>query len=264
MIQETLTAKRAQKIRESYVKSVEQYLRKFATGRETMPIGQISVPDIETWFAARNEAPSSMQSNLGRLSTMFDVAWRRGYIDENPCQKVGRIKLDQTTPAILTVQQSAEALEFVQSEIPKFLPWLVLTLLAGIRPQEADQIKWDDIDLERGTVRIDAAASKVRRRRIVHLMPSAHAWLREAKQPGLATPLAHVTRRRCLRRLREKLGFSAWPADILRHTAATFWLAEWRDAGKVAHELGNSAGVLLRHYREIATREDAKQFTVIP
>ncbi len=34
----------------------------------------------------------------------------------------------------------------------------------------------------------------------------------------------------------------------------------FRDAGKVAKELGNSAGILLRHYHELMYRETAEKF----
>jgi hypothetical protein len=47
---------------------------------------------------------------------------------------------------------------------------------------------------------------------------------------------------------------------VLRHTAASHWLAAWQDAGKVAHELGNSAGILLRHYRELVPRAESEKF----
>lgn len=51
-----------------------------------------------------------------------------------------------------------------------------------------------------------------------------------------------------------------WPQDVLRHTFASFTMAEVQDAGKVAAEMGNSAGVLMRHYRELMTRDDARKY----
>ena len=69
--------------------------------------------------------------------------------------------------------------------------------------------------------------------------------------------------RRHSRWTRKILGWQGRPQDILRHTAASYWLAEWRDAGKVAHELGNSAGILLRHYRGVVTEEDTERFWAI-
>ncbi len=141
-----------------------------------------------------------------------------------------------------------------------FLGWLVLALLAGLRLEEADRIQWSHINLDTGTVTVDAAASKVRQRRIVHLMPSAREWMQLALKAKSRLSLSQPTRRRFLRRLRDYLGFKSWPKDVLRHSAASYWLAECQDAAKVALELGNSVGVLLRHYRELVTKEDAERF----
>jgi hypothetical protein len=57
-----------------------------------------------------------------------------------------------------------------------------------------------------------------------------------------------------------KLDLTAWPKDILRHTAASMLMATWEDEGKVAATLGNSPSILHAHYRELVTKEQAKRF----
>ena len=47
---------------------------------------------------------------------------------------------------------------------------------------------------------------------------------------------------------------------MLRHTAASMWIAQIGDAGRVANELRNSERILKRHYRELVSREDAEKF----
>jgi hypothetical protein len=51
-----------------------------------------------------------------------------------------------------------------------------------------------------------------------------------------------------------------WPQDVLRHTAASNLLAHHQDVGKVAAFLGNSAGILLTHYKALVEKEDAEKF----
>jgi len=107
---------------------------------------------------------------------------------------------------------------------------------------------------------IDAAASKVRRRRVVQLMPSAMDWVAKSREVRARLPIPFSTRRRIIRRARECLGLSAWPQDILRHTCASYWVAHSQDLGKISMQLGNSPAILLRHYRELVTREEADRF----
>jgi integrase len=259
-IEATIIAKSSANRRPDYLLGLQQYLHLFARGRENRYIDEITGADIEQWFARRKEAASTRASNLGRLSALFALAWRRNWVTENPCKRVERVTVEQGVPRILSAEEAGRILELARSTTPRALAWFSLTLLAGVRPEEADRIEWSAIDLDRGIARIDAAASKVRQRRIVHLMPAAIEWLRLAMSLKAELPLNYSTRRRDLRSIREAIGWKEWPQDILRHSCASYWLAETQDAARVAHELGNSAGILLRHYRELVTRAEAQRF----
>lgn len=59
---------------------------------------------------------------------------------------------------------------------------------------------------------------------------------------------------------RNNIGFDRWPQDLLRHTAASYLLALYGDAGKVAARLGNSSSVLLSHYHQPVTQADCEKF----
>lgn len=92
--------------------------------------------------------------------------------------------------------------------------------------------------------------------RVSHFTAAA-SCLTLARNLGSELPLPHVTRRRYLREVRAKLGFEKRPADILRPTCASYLLAHWQGAGRVVAELGPSAGIVLRHYRELVNKEEA-------
>ncbi len=257
-ISETVAAKLRAKRRVRYVDELETYLRAFAAGREGVAVGSITPQDVERWLQERGGVAATRASNLGRLSALFGYCERMGYVRVNVCRRVERPTIEAKPPQILSVAQCGLLLETVRREMPRGLAWFSLALLAGIRPEECDRLGWEAVDLKQGVVTVAAAASKVRQRRLVHLLPNAVAWLEEAQEVGSVMPLAMVTRRRYLRALRPVLRFTTWPQDILRHTAASYWIAHRQDAGAVAHELGNSAGVLLRVYRELVTRQEAE------
>lgn len=107
---------------------------------------------------------------------------------------------------------------------------------------------------------MEAQTSKVRQRRVVYPLPEAVRWLAKARELGAELPLPSIARRRAVRELRGVLGWDAWPKDITRHTAATYWLARVEDAGRVAEQLGHDVRSLRRHYRALVTREQADQF----
>lgn len=254
-IMELIKAKAGANRRKVYLASLEQYLNRFAAGREAKPLGSVTVEEVEAFVNASGSV-WSRATTLNRLSTLFSQGVQRGWCAFNPCDRIDRPRIDMGVPEILTVKEARQALEFSYDSMPDFIPWLALALFAGIRPEEIDRMNWDNVDLKRAMVTLDALGTKVRARRIVHLKPVAVDWLKL----GGRLPLPRMTRIRCLRRLRELFGWKAWKKDCLRHTCASCWLASDPDAGRVAMELGNSVGVLHRHYKELISAEVAKEF----
>lgn len=259
-IDELIETKRRGNKRESYLRRLDHYLGMFAKGRENLPVNRIEVLDVEQWFDGRQEALSTRASNLMCISSLLGHAMRRGYRSDNPCDRMDRLTVEQKAPLIFSVYQSARILIHVAKCDPDFLVWVSLALLAGCRPEECDKIPRELVDLEKGTIRIDSSMTKVRTARIVHLTPAAIGWLKLAVSLKSRWELPHGTRRRHQRRLREWMNLSAWPTDILRHTAASHLIAYHESFSKVGLELGNSETVLRRHYRELVSREDGVRF----
>ena len=259
-VRQLLAAKSRAGRRAVYVTSLRQYFQIFIRCREHHLLSSISVRDLEEWFADRKEAPTSQAANMGRLSALFSYGVRRGWIEKNPCHRLERVSVEARAPKILTPAQARELIEWVAECRPMCLAWFTLALYAGIRPDECSKLTWETVDLVAGTVRVDACVSKVRHRRIVHLMPLAASWLRRAKEAGAQLPISRSTITRARAEAIIHLKWENWDQDILRHTAASYLLAHHQDAGKVARELGNSAGILLRNYTELVTRDESKEF----
>lgn len=256
-IEETLAAKKAAKRRPDYVDSLDLYLKKFAQGRESLSVDKITSGDIERWFVGRKEAPSSRASNLGRLSALFDLCYRRDYISNNPCDKVERVSIETGRPVIFSVEDSAKLIQTCFKTDKKLLPYIVLGLFCGLRPDECEHIKWSDIDFTKQRITIHESVSKVRHWRYVDMEKPAVAWLKLCKSKSLIPNPKTLRRRR--RRLVERARL-VWHQDILRKTAASFLMAIHRDAQKVSEMLGNSPAILRRHYRDLVSPEEAKKF----
>ncbi len=260
-VEALVAAKRQAKRSKRHVGNLEWYLGAFIKGREDKAVTSIGPDDIKAWFAERKESPTSERGHVALLSTLFGFCWRMKWISENPVTRVERVSVARAVPHVFTWRQSARAVLWVRRHKPEFLAWFALCAFCGLRPEsEADRVTWDDIDLERG--RIILRQTKTGRPRVLDLefCPPALPWLRLANDLGSPLPLTPITRRRYLRKLRTEMRLERWPQDVLRHTAASNLLAHHQDAGKVAAFLGNSAGILLRHYKALVFREDAKKW----
>jgi integrase len=250
VVEELIAARSGTGHRERYVNGLRQYLALFARAHDAIPIDCVTPAHIDRWFASRSEAPTTRASNLGRLSALFSFARRRGYCTANPCDNVERVRIERAPPKILSVDESLRLLETCRRLTPAILPAVALGLLAGVRPHEVERMTWSDIDLDERRATVSAAASKVRRRRIVPLAPNCVAWLWLCARTTERLLPPPTTARRLRRTLAASAGM-VWHQDILRHTAATYLLARERDAARVALWLGNSPGILLTHYADL-------------
>jgi len=241
--------------RSDYVTNLRQNLDAWARGQEERSLASITLEAIES-FVNKKESVGYRLTTINRLSTLFSFAVRKGWIVANPCKRLERPTVEAKLPTILSDEDIIKMLHHVRTKLPKMAPWMALALFGGLRPEEADQITWDKINLDAGTVLIDPAVTKVRNARTVHLEPVAVAWLRL----GGDLPLPQVTRRRALRTLRDFMGWEEWPKDVLRHTCASHWIALKKSYGSVAIEMGNSENILRKHYRAEVAQADCKKF----
>lgn len=257
-ISECIDAKRFANLRPVYVLELERYLGKFRLHFGNRAIASLRPQEIEAWLNRPEWAAGTRATGINRLSALFSFALRKGYVESNPVDRIERVRLEYRPPRILSPDDAEKLLAMTLLYVPDLLGHVILGMFAGIRPGELGKLTYADVDLVRGIVRIDAATSKVRRRRFVELEPKAIHWLKlHVVCEGAVTP---CQKRRKLRKLAAAMGWDCWPKDVLRHCAASYLMAKYRDSGLVADKLGNSPSILLRHYRELVTSDAASAF----
>src|SRR5262245_3541304 len=211
-IAECLVAKREANRRDRYCAELERVLTNFAKGSKNVPIASISPADLEEFLRGCGKSAASRSTAISRLGALFGFCEKRGYIEHNPVRRLDNVPIERRPPRILTPAEAELLLRFTQKRDPEMLPYIVLGMFAGIRPAELDRLEWACIDMAGGFVRIDAAASKVRRRRLAKLEPAAIAWLKVVRTKTIAVD-GNKSRR--LQRLGRCLGWKGWHHDIL-------------------------------------------------
>jgi integrase len=144
---------------------------------------------------------------------------------------------------------------------PGLLPRLLLGGFAGMRSAEISRQKWSDINLASGFIRVTAAKGNTAQKRLIPIHDNLRKWLLTCWQnDGLcSTHARHVD---ALMRLAERAGVK-WKHNALRHSYASYRVAEVQNVPQVALESGNSVRVINRHYRELVTPEAAKAWFAI-
>jgi site-specific recombinase XerD len=211
------------------------------------------------------------QTKLNRLTKIrqffnYCMEKPREWLKENPCAGI-TITAESKEVEILSNEQVITLLEAAIQEKEKvqqvMVPYLVLGLFAGLRPEEAQKMRWEwiePLDEEKriAQVKVPAEISKISESRYAELSEAGWSLIKPYfKQDG---PIGWS--RRAFRRIRDKAGFagSTWPADCIRHTYASSWLAVHKERAHLAEIMGNSPSIIRKHYKRAIPVNDAEAY----
>lgn len=219
----------------------------------------VSTDDVSAWLAGMNAAPQTVKNYRTIARSLFSYAVSLKACAENPVDRAFMPTKADTEVGILTVAQAAALLKAAHDR-PEILPAIAIGLFGGVRDAEIHRLDWSEISFESGFITITPKKAKKKARRLIEIRPALRAWLEPLRQ--ISGPIWPAGERgRILHEAaREAAGITPWPHNALRHSFASYALAKWQNAAALALEMGNSAPVLLEHYREIVMPKDAEAF----
>lgn len=148
-----------------------------------------------------------------------DWAEERGYLvkGESPFPAMVRYKETKSAVSIFTPEHIASLL----TEADKTLrPFLALGAFAGLRTAELQRLDWNEIDLDRGFITVDASKAKTRQRRLVPISENLRLWLMPCQQASGPVCL-HQRPQIAAARLCKAV---AWQENGLRHSFISYRL----------------------------------------
>jgi integrase len=112
-------------------------------------------------------APRTIRHLYVVLNTALSWGLRKGYLTVNPMQRVDAPTVPRVEMVSLTPGETARLLNAAGTEGDPLLPLWELAVTTGARKGELLGLRWDDIDLDAGTIRIRRTLMRVRGRKPV-------------------------------------------------------------------------------------------------
>ncbi len=247
------------------VQSIRRYATIFAQDFFTQRMTTITRNDVEAVVDAlkkKNGCSVSQRTRkhyLGHLRQFFNWSIRQGYAEKNVANHI-EVQVPFTSPTFLTLAQCQQLLNLVQTEPHRpLVGYIALCLFAGLRPTEAEQLTWNNIEMDHDSIVITHDITKTKRGRRVEISSNLKCWLQTLNSNADIIP-ANFKRR--IDPFRREFSMTAikWSTDVLRHTYATFWLSKYSDRNKLAELMGNSPAIIGKHYLAHVNRSDAEEF----
>jgi integrase len=209
-----------------------------------------------------NPSLKTYNNRRGLLSTLFKFALQKDWVAKNPIEKTPhhRINHRRGSAKTITAEQAAQLMAYVENyEAGEMVPYFAICLFAGIRPcvrfGEITKLQPESVKLETGVIHIEPEVSKVRMKRLVTIQPNLSAWLHA--YPLKKFPLIPPNAVNMHRKICDKFNLSH---DVLRHTFISMFVAKYRSMGEAALQAGNSESIIRKHYLDLKSKEEAKQF----
>lgn len=213
---------------------------------------QITIPFIETFKQEQLNTPTkhgerrsaaTVNRHLSVLSKIFSLAVDAELVDGNPCQRVKKLRLNNQRTRVLSVDEERNLFSALgDNDLVKQI--VTVALHTGLRRGEIFNLKWFDVDFNRGFIQI--RESKSGGKRVVPMNATVRMLLGNSKRkseyvfpsPKTGGRLDNV--KRSFRRAVHTAGIEDFRFHDLRHTAATRMADAGADAFTLAKILGHS------------------------
>jgi integrase/recombinase XerC len=251
-------------------------LRDWAAGHRHGHWGDIDGLALRGFIAdehARGLSPASVQRRLSACRALFRWLLKHGEIAADPSAGLRGPKAPRKLPQVLDADEMGQLVE-VPSDAPLGLrdrAMMELFYSSGLRVSELCTLRWGDLDLAGGEVRV---LGKGRKTRIVpvgrHAREALAAWAAENGAPNASRPVfpgrdgAPITPRAVQKRVRElAMRQGVWKRvhpHLLRHSFASHVLESSGDLRGVQELLGHANIATTQIYTHLDFQHLAKVY----
>ena len=242
-----------------YLRDLKYRLGRFEKDFGSRHVAEITTSDIDQWLRQLGLGSVSRNSFRRRLVTLFKFAKTSGWCRTIPAAESARVREVSDEIGILTPGELSGLLQVASEET---IPYWTIGAFAGLRASEIERLDWADVNLRH--IRVRAKHAKTASRRLVDIQPNLRKWLLPYRgRTGKVAPENLRVKLLADRKRAADVGAltGKWPSNALRHSFASYYLARFDDAPKLALQLGHiGQDIIFRHYREVVTRADAKRY----
>ena len=220
-------------------------------------VNAIAPDDAVTFFDGLKLSPRSHNNFLCALRTFFRFAQKHDWLSKE-VDLLSRVEKRNGKPTPVEIFMPSELAALLKHASPQVAPCIALAAFAGLRAEEILRLEWSDVERRPGFIEVAAHKAKTATRRIVPISDNLARWLAIAPRNGARVwPHSKAWFFEALRNAADDAGIK-WKQNALRHSFISYRLAEIQDVNRVALEAGNSPQMIFRHYRELATPQQAR------
>jgi integrase len=261
-VNEILAAKKQDGMSLRYRQSLRSHLNRFGKHFQAH-ISSITAAQIEDWLRKIKCGPRTRNNIRLSIVTLFNFAKARGYLPKHVPSEADHVAKAKDRGGEIGIFRPSQLADLLAAGDEEAKLYVAIGAFTGLRSAELIRLEWQDVNFTRGHIQVAKSKSKTATRRLVPIQPNLMSWIAPYRgKTGKIFASEHAADRAIARA--KEIGIE-WPNNVLRHSFATYRLAQCSDAARVALEMGNSPQMLFSNYRELADEHDATAwFSIVP
>lgn len=273
LVAEFIAAKAKAGMSERHLKDLRFRLGRFAQAFQC-PVGSITTALFERFLDTLGVSARSRVNEITCIGSFIRYCVKLRKAPRDLLDEIAAVQRPKAEPPATLTWTSAEFRELLEHAPAEFVPFLVLAGFCGMRTSEVTRADWSHVTPDGNHLAVITRKGRTPSRRLVPLCAAAKAWLAphwRAAGPICPTDREDIITRRILapvnaaRVLRGEANPLRWRENGLRHSFGTFRVALTGDIPRVSLEMGNSPQMIVKHYLQLATREQAEAwFNLLP
>ncbi len=235
-------------------------------------VHEIDIACVENFYKSRHSvSPGGARSNLRALKAVLNYAVEKGYIQENPANKVKQVKPTRKIFRSLSFEEIEKLLYRARERSPLLFPIYATAYYAGLRANELRYLEPQDINFKEGYIIVRSKPEnpiKDHQERIIPLNSKLKEILLKHK-PGKkwffetqgGRPRINNLNRE-LKLIAEQVGINPEGVNlqVLRETFGSHLRKKGVDIGLISEYMGHSSiDVTLRHYAHIKIEQTHRE-----
>jgi integrase len=203
---------------------------------------------------------------MASLSHVISIAVREwGWMEISPFQKVSQLKEPRGRVRFLSDDERTRLLDEVQQHSDTLYTVVVLALSTGARQGEIMGLRWQNVELGNGVIRL--LETKNNERRAIPLRGYALDLMRERARvrhintdlvfPSAKRPLKPLSIHKAFREAVKRAGIEDFRFHDLRHTAASYLAMNGATLAEIADVLGHKTLQMVKRYAHLSEQHTA-------
>lgn len=248
----------------AYLKDIAYRLGKLSRAFN-VEVRQLPPKDVADFLDGLKLQARGFNNFMLMLRTFFRFCQVRGWLSRE-VDLLGMVEKRTGTASEIEIFTPGELRALLAAAPPHVATCLAIQAFAGVRTAELLRLTWHDLERRPGYIEVRAGQAKTASRRLIPISKNLEDWLRVAPRDKTERVWPRFSHGYFVaQKLAASKAGTAWKANALRHSFITYRLAQTKNVAEVALEAGNSPTMIFRHYRELATEAEAKEwFGIVP